>query len=75
MSVPKTVRFDDELEAKVEEYLEKNDIKFSQLVNIAVEKFISEPQSIQLEPISSKKWDQTVAKAYKKHKGAMDKLK
>ncbi|MBI2605786.1 MAG: hypothetical protein HYW49_06865 [Deltaproteobacteria bacterium] len=75
MGIPKSVRFENELEAKVEEYLEKNEIKFSQLVSIAVEKFISEPQSIQLEPIDSKKWEQTIAKAYKKHKGAMDKLK
>ena len=75
MGLPKTIRFDDELESKVEEYLEKNDIKFSQLVNIAVEKFISEPQSIELEPIDSKKWEKTIAKAYKKHKHAMDKLK
>ncbi len=75
MGLPKTVRFDDELESKVEEYIEKNDIKFSQLINIAVEKFISEPQSIELEPINSKKWEQTIAKAHKKHKNAMDKLK
>ena len=32
MGLPKTVRFDDELESKVEEYIEKNDIKFSQLI-------------------------------------------
>jgi hypothetical protein len=75
MGLPKTVRFENELETKVEEYLEKNDIKFSQLVNIAVEKFISEPQSIELEPIDSKKWEQTIAKSFKKHKHAMDKLK
>jgi hypothetical protein len=75
MGLPKTVRFDDELESKVEEYIEKNDIKFAQLVNIAVEKFISEPQSIELTPVDAKKWEQTVAKAHKKHKGAMDKLK
>ena len=75
MGIPKTVRFEDELESKVEEYLEKNDIKFSQLINLAVEKFISEPQSIELTPIESKKWEQTVAKAFKKHKHAMNKLK
>lgn len=75
MGLPKTVRFDEALEHKVEKYIEKNHIKFAQLVNMAVEKFISEPQSIELEPIDSKKWDQTVAKAYKKHKNAMDKLK
>jgi hypothetical protein len=75
MGLPKTVRFDEKLEPKVEEYLEKNHIKFAQLINMAVEKFISEPQSIELSPIDPKKWDQTVAKAFKKHKNAMDKLK
>jgi predicted transcriptional regulator len=75
VGLPKTVRLDDELESKVEEYIEKNDIKFSQLINIAVEKFISEPQSIELEPIDSKKWKAAATKAYSKHKHAMDKLK
>ncbi len=75
MGLPKTVRFDDELEGKIEDYIEKNDIKFSQLVNMAVEKFISEPQVIELEPIDSKRWQQSTAKAYSKHKHAMDKLK
>ena len=75
MGLPKTVRFEETLEAKVEEYLEKNHIKFAQLINMAVEKFICEPQSIELSPIDSKKWDQTLAKAFKKHKHAMDKLK
>ena len=75
MGLPKTIRLDDELEAKVEEYIEKNDIKFTHLINIAVETFISEPQSIELTPIDSKNWEKTVAKAHKKHKGAMDKLK
>ena len=75
MGLPKTVRFEETLERKVEEYLEKNHIKFAQLINMAVEKFISEPQSIELAPIDSKKWEQTVTKAFKKHKHAMDKLK
>lgn len=75
MGLPKTVRFDETLETKVEEYLEKNHIKFTQLINMAVEKFISEPQSIELSPIDSKKWEQTITKAFKKHKNAMDKLK
>jgi len=75
MGLPKTIRFDDELESKVEKYLDKNDIKFSQLINIAVEKFISEPQSIELQPINDKDWDQAMKKSFKKHKGAMDKLK
>ncbi|MCM0605925.1 MAG: hypothetical protein KA715_07520 [Xanthomonadaceae bacterium] len=54
MGQPKTVRFDDELEKKVEEYLETNGIKFTQLMKMAVTKFISEPQSIHLAPVDTK---------------------
>lgn len=75
MSLPKTIRLDDELENKVEKYLEKNDIKFTQLVNKAIEKFISEPQTIELVPIKPEEWEKTVEKAFKKHKHAIDKLK
>ena len=75
MGLPKTIRLDDEIESKVEEYLDKNGIKFSQLINNAVEKYISEPQTIELVPIEASKWEKTVGKAFKKHKHAMDKLK
>ena len=73
--LPKTVRFNDDLEKKVEKYLETNGIKFAQLVNMAVTKFITEPQSIQLAPVSTKDFMATAQKAFKKHKNAMDKLK
>ncbi len=75
MGLPKTVRFEDELEEKVEKYLEANGIKFSQLVNLAVSKFISEPQTIQLAPVNQKDFLAAASKAFKKHKNAMDKLK
>lgn len=75
MGLPKSVRFDGELQALVEEYLRQNNLKFSQLMQLAIMKFISEQQSIELTPISSKEWKQTVEKAYKRHKHAMDKLK
>ena len=75
MGLPKTVRFDEELEGKVEKYLEANGIKFSQLVNMAVEKFISEPQTIQLMPVDLKDFEKAAEHAFKKHKNAMDKLK
>ncbi len=75
MGLPKTVRFEDDLEEKVEKYLEANGIKFSQLVNMAVSKFISEPQTIQLVPVSTDEFLKTAGKAFKKHKRAMDKLK
>lgn len=75
MGLPKTIRLDEELEEKVEKYLDKNNIKFAQLINIAVNRFISEPQTIELKPIESAQWDKTVKKAFSKHKNAMDKLK
>jgi hypothetical protein len=75
MGLPKTVRFEEELEEKVEKYLESNEIKFSQLINMAVEKFISEPQTIELKPVDTQEFLKTAKKALKIHKGAMDKLK
>ena len=75
MGLPKTVRFEEELEEKVEKYLESNEIKFSQLINMAVEKFISEPQTIELKPVNSHEFLKSAKIAFKKHKGAMDKLK
>jgi len=75
MGLPKTVRFDNELEQKVEEYLEANGIKFAQLVNMAVEKFITEPQTITLAPVDTKEFLSVAKKGFKKHKNAMDKLK
>ena len=72
MGLPKTVRFEEGLERKVEKYLEANGIKFSQLVNLAVSKFISEPQSIQLAPVDTKNFMKVATKAFHKHKNAMD---
>ncbi len=75
MGLPKTVRFEEDLEVKVEEYLAANGVKFSQLVNMAVAKFISEPQTIHLAPVDTNKFAEHAKKAFKKHKNAMDKLK
>ena len=75
MGLPKTVRFEEDLEHKVEEYLEANGVKFSQLVNMAVAEFISEPQTIYLAPVNTKVFAEQAIKEFKKHKYAMDKLK
>ena len=69
MGLPKTVRFDDALEKQVKQYLDANGLKFAQLVNIAVAKFISEPQTIELAPVNTKDFMATAEKAFKKHKG------
>jgi len=75
MSNPRTIRLDSDLERKVDEYTKQNRVKFSQLVKLAIEKFISQPQTIELAPIDSATWMAATKKAYKKHKNAMDKLK
>lgn len=77
MATEKTssIRFDKQLVPKLEAYTKKNKIKLNRLVNIAVEKFIAEPNSIPLVPIEDKDWEKGLAKAFKKHKKAMDELK
>jgi antitoxin component of RelBE/YafQ-DinJ toxin-antitoxin module len=75
MGLPKTVRFEEDLEHEVEKYLEANGVRFSQLVNMAVAKFISEPQTIHLAPVNTNTFTEQAKKAFKKHKDAMDKLK
>ena len=68
MALSKTIRFDDILEQKVDKYLEKNQIRFTQLVTMAVESFISEPHIIELAPVNGKKWEQIITKAYRKNR-------
>ncbi len=60
MGLPRTVRFEEDLEQKVEEYLEVNEVKFALLIKMAVAKFISEPQTIHVSPV---KTDAFVAQA------------
>lgn len=75
MGLPKSVRLDDDLEKQIEEYLEANGLKFAQLVNMALTKFITEPQTIRLAPVATKDFMAAAQSAFKRHKGAMDKLK
>lgn len=76
MSKARTVRFQDELDHLVDEYTEKNGIKLNQLVNLAVQKYITEPNSIELEPVEAKDsdWDNAMKNSFKKNKKAMDEL-
>jgi hypothetical protein len=75
MGIPKSIRLDAELEIEVESYMNQNKIKFPQLINMALQKFISESHTIQLHPVDNKKWSDSVEQSFKKHKKAMDKLK
>lgn len=75
MGHPKSIRLDKDLEKKIEAYLDKNPVKFSQLVAMALEKYINEPQIIELKPVDDEEFIKTAKKAFKKHKHTMDKLK
>jgi len=74
MSKARTVRLDLEIDPLVDRFVEKNDINFNKLVNLAVKEFISKPHTIELEPVSEAEWDKQMKKAYKKHKKTMDEL-
>ena len=77
LSLPKSVRLDPSLEKKVIRYLKANTelLTFSKLINLALEKFVSEPQTIELTPISDDEFLDAGSKAFKAHKDAMDRLK
>ena len=76
MGKPITVRLADNLEQKVEAYLQKNpSLKLPKLVNLAVEQFIEQPHTIELLPISDKEVEILTKRLHKKHKKAMDELK
>lgn len=76
MAKAKTIRFEDHLESKVEEYAQKNGMKLNQLVNLAVKKFISESNTIELEPvdIDDESWNKSMKKAFKKNRKGIDEL-
>ena len=74
MGKARTVRFDDDIDPAVDKFIEKNDINFNKLVNLAVKEYISKPHTIELEPIDANQWSKNLKKGFKKHKKAMDEL-
>jgi hypothetical protein len=75
MGVPKSIRLREELENQIESYMEMNGIKFADLLNNALEKYITEPQIITLKPVDPKKFMELAKTATKKHRHALNKLK
>ena len=75
MATPRTIRLNEKLDATIDKYLKKNRMKFSQLVSLALEKFVSQPQTVTFVPADTEEFVKTAEKAFKKHKHAMDKLK
>lgn len=74
MSKARTVRFEDDIDPAVEKFIEKNDITFNKLVNLAVKEFISKPHTIELEPVNEAEWDKMMKKSHKKYKKTLDEL-
>ena len=74
MGKARTVRFEDELDPTVDRFMEKNDINFNKLVNLAVKEFISKPHTIELQPVDEAEWDKMMKKSYKKYKKTLDEL-
>ena len=68
MAMPRTIRLNETLEERITKYLKRNRMKFSQLVGLALEKFISEPQSVTYVPTDSKEFVDSAKEAFKKHK-------
>lgn len=75
MSKARTVRFSDQLDSMVDEYIQKNGLKFNQFIKLAVEKYIRDPNTIELIPVDDKGWEELTEKNFAKHKEAMDELK
>lgn len=73
-----TGRFQSQLFNKMQEWMNQNGMSANQLLARAVEKYISEPQTLDpVELVSASKEDleDAVEKVMKKHKRALDELK
>ena len=75
MASPRTIRLNEKLDSTIDKYLKKNRMKFSQLVSLALERFVSQPQTVTFVPADADEFVKTAEKAFKRHKHAMDKLK
>jgi antitoxin component of RelBE/YafQ-DinJ toxin-antitoxin module len=76
MSKTRTVRFNEKLDSQVDEYTSKNGLKLNQLINLAVKKYITEPNTINLEPVDAKnnEWLDGLEETFSNHSKAMDEL-
>ncbi len=74
-----SVRLDNDLEPNVDQWLSQNPgIHLSRLVNLAIRRFITEPQTLQpvtLQAAKTGKVKQSMKKMMKQHQDMLDKLK
>jgi hypothetical protein len=76
MPKARTVRFEEELDRLVDQFTVKNGLKLNQLVNLAVKKYITEPNIIELEPVETgdEQWTKSMKESFSKHRKSMDEL-
>ena len=76
MPKARTVRFEEELDRLVDQFTVKNGLKLNQLVNLAVKKYITEPNIIKLEPVETgdEQWTKSMKESFSKHRKSMDEL-
>ncbi len=74
-----SVRLDNDLEANVEQWLAKNPgIHLSRLINLAIRRFISQPQTLQpvsVAPAKDTAVKRSVKKMMRQHQDMLEKLK
>ena len=75
MAVAKTIRISEEVNSMADEFARKNGLKFNQVVSLALEKYVGEQNTVELEPINKKKWEEASNDTFSKHKKTIDDLK
>lgn len=70
-----TARINNELYSRMQAWLETNDMSANQLLNRAVDQYISQEQTLKAVPISKGNLDKAIDKVIDKHGSTLDKLK
>ena len=70
-----TARINEELYSRMQAWLKANDMSANQLLNRAVEHYISNEHTLQAVPISKENLDLAIDKVIEEHGSTLDKLK
>lgn len=71
-----SIRLPEDLRLRIESYMKKNNVeKFASLARMAIDKFISEPQTIELVPVDNSEFEQIAGEVLEEHKSLLEKLK
>lgn len=70
-----TARINAELYARMQAWLQANDLSANQLLNRAIDQYISQEQPLKPVPISKEKLDKSIDTVIDKHASTLNKLK